>query len=495
MGLFKHHFLGLKILAVVSCLVLFFPQNIFAFSGSGSGTSGSPYLIGSCSQLQEITNALSSSYRLTQNIDCAGFSFTAIGSTGSPFTGTLDGQDHSISSLTISSGASYVALFTAAGNGATISKVHLVGGSITGVTYAASFIASLQGATSITDSSSSMNITAHATGGLVAVNQGNVTTTIARSAFTGNLTSSNSSYVGGIMAVELGGQLIVTDCYTSGTYSGLEYVGGLVGYGSTVTINNCYSTASLTGISGFSDVGGLIGAMLTGTITNSFAAGSLASYGSPFVGGVFGFADGNFSNVYFDITATGTSYCSGDGGTATCNGVNAGNSAPNYFKNNKTNAPLNAWNFSGVWKRTATYPVFGIDPGDSVVTVSSSSSPGPANPPSCGDSAPSAPPFLFQLDATHHQTTLSFTPNAQNVTQYFIAYGYSSGDMRFGTSFSQGASGGVQQYKINDLAPNTTYYFRVRAQNGCMAGDWGNEMRITTSQSSASSPKSVYYAK
>lgn len=53
---------------------------------------------------------------------------------------------------------------------------------------------------------------------------------------------------------------------------------------------------------------------------------------------------------------------------------------------------------------------------------------------------------------------------------------------RFGVEFNQGYSGGALSYTINALTPSTTYYFRVRGGNGCMPGDWGNELKVTTAR-------------
>lgn len=55
-----------------------------------------------------------------------------------------------------------------------------------------------------------------------------------------------------------------------------------------------------------------------------------------------------------------------------------------------------------------------------------------------------------------------------------IAYGLSPGDERYGVSFSAGLSSGVVNYTINDLNPNTTYYFKVRGGSGCAPGGWSN---------------------
>ncbi|OGG01418.1 hypothetical protein A2Z33_02675 [Candidatus Gottesmanbacteria bacterium RBG_16_52_11] len=100
--------------------------------------------------------------------------------------------------------------------------------------------------------------------------------------------------------------------------------------------------------------------------------------------------------------------------------------------------------------------------------------------PSCGDQAPQSVPNLFQIDAGSTQATLYFAPVSGSADKYFIAYGYTTGDSRFGAEINQSVSTGVISYTVDHLNPNTGYYFKVRAGNGCMPGNWGNEMKITT---------------
>jgi len=78
-------------------------------SGGGGGTSGDPYLVSSCADLQAMENDLYGHYQLTTDIDCAGFDagdgkgFRPIGSFDweTRFFGTLDGDGHTISNLHI----------------------------------------------------------------------------------------------------------------------------------------------------------------------------------------------------------------------------------------------------------------------------------------------------------------------------------------------------------------------------------------------------------
>lgn len=114
--------------------------------------------------------------------------------------------------------------------------------------------------------------------------------------------------------------------------------------------------------------------------------------------------------------------------------------------------------------------------------------------PSCANEAPSSTPDLFQIDALNTKAILFFAPASGSVNKYMISYGIKSGDESYGIEFNQETTNGALSYTINNLSSNTTYYFRVRAGNGCMPGKWSNEMNIkttTTSQSSMTYYKNI----
>ncbi len=92
----------------------------------------------------------------------------------------------------------------------------------------------------------------------------------------------------------------------------------------------------------------------------------------------------------------------------------------------------------------------------------------------CTDFAPVNSPDLFQIDRAGSKAVLYFTPLNDYLTYYYIAYGLSPGDERFGVSFPASPSKGVVSFTINDLNPNMTYYFKVRGGNSCAPGGWSN---------------------
>lgn len=100
--------------------------------------------------------------------------------------------------------------------------------------------------------------------------------------------------------------------------------------------------------------------------------------------------------------------------------------------------------------------------------------------PRCPMEKPNHKPELFQIDTTRTSATLYFTPVNNAVTEYRIVYGYAKGQDDFGVSYPMGYYDGVLSYTINHLNPETRYYFKVTAVNGCRYGYWSNTMSART---------------
>ena len=112
-------------------------------------------------------------------------------------------------------------------------------------------------------------------GGLV----GNSESTITNCYSTGNVSGHDN--VGGLMGQASG---TITSCYSTGNVAGNSDVGGLAGVAIAI-ITSCYSTGSVTGSSDF--VGGLLGGALVGTITSCYSTGNVSGVSD--VGGLVGF--------------------------------------------------------------------------------------------------------------------------------------------------------------------------------------------------------------
>ena len=125
----------------------------------------------------------------------------------------------------------------------------------------------------------------------------------------------------------------------------------------------------------------------------------------------------------------------------------------------------------------STYAVFGekMTTGNSNNDTNSNSI---SSSQSCFDPKPAGTPDLFWIDTNQTQATLYFTPITDN-KKYYISFSTNENAEEHGVEVNLESSG-VQNYTINLLSPNTTYYFKVRGQNGCMPGDWSNVRSGTT---------------
>jgi hypothetical protein len=326
------------------------PALAFAFSGYGSGGGSDPYQIGTCAELQDIRNDLSASYVLIRDINCTGTSFTSIGPV---FTGTLDGQDHTVTGLSISGEG----LFDSA-QGATVENIILISGTVTG---GSSMVGSVMGTVNAGDTTLLQNVHSYLnvsgstyTGGLVG-NDATGSLTVNQSSYNGILTShgSTGSYAGGLAGQAFG---TFANDYVKGMINTTNAAGGLFGITDTAfTVSNSYSYISID-VGGQSNQGGLIGVFSGGNVNNVFSANLMTGAGSSNVGGMFGAASASASNSYYDSYTEEALPCAGSG-TQGCTAVNVSNSSPNYFKQGSSNAPLDGWNFSNIWQyNTGGYP-------------------------------------------------------------------------------------------------------------------------------------------
>lgn len=117
----------------------------------------------------------------------------------------------------------------------------------------------------------------------------------------------------------------------------------------------------------------------------------------------------------------------------------------------------------------SVYGVFG-----QVLSVTTCS----ASAPVCQDAKPVSIPNLFQINVSATKATLYFTPVTPD-RRYFISYSTKSPAEEHGADVYLGNTG-VQNFTVNYLAPNTTYYFKVRGQNGCMPGEWSSILEAKT---------------
>lgn len=258
---------------------------------NGTGSQSDPYEISNASELQAMEDDLDAHYELISDINASsttqwnnGKGFDPVGrSTNSdftppPFTGSLNGNDHTISGITINrKNQNNIGLFGAIGKSAAVTNI-----SLTNTTVTAEL----------------------GVGGLVGKIENNGT--VASATSSGNI--SGDVYVGGLVGMNVDSG-IVTNATASGSVSGNNSVGGLVGLNSGGTIRSAKASAD---VAGGSEVGGLTGNHGAGSvIQNTFAVGSVSGDGD--IGGLTGDDTNAFENTgttknsYWDIKTTGQS--------------------------------------------------------------------------------------------------------------------------------------------------------------------------------------------
>lgn len=98
---------------------------------------------------------------------------------------------------------------------------------------------------------------------------------------------------------------------------------------------------------------------------------------------------------------------------------------------------------------------------------------------SCSDKTPGSTPQLSSAVASgSNQITLTWKDSSNPVSYYLVSYGIAPGKYIYGNPNVGGQ--GTTSYTINNLAKGTTYYFAVKAVNGCAPGSFSNEASATT---------------
>ncbi len=438
--------------------------------------------VATCADLATLgTNpsAAGDTINLIADLDCTGVGFTAIFSGG--FTGTFDGHDHSISHLTINQPGNYdVGLFSNT-NGATIQNLNLVSGSVAGSNAAGGLIGLAQN-TTVKHVTSAVNVSSAGdqVGGLIGLVQSPGTTLIQDVAVTGDVTDPGGLFGGGYVAGLVG--LVIADSGDAATLQRVSYagslsansgsrVGGLMGAAfvtgnsaaAAVTIADSYNAGTVT--TSDNEVGGILGSAIaigsgvTSIIDLSRVYNRGAVIGTDGVGGLFGIANSTHSgdaisitdsfsagavtatvanggglvgansadpptilsttNDFYDGPATGQSVCAGLlAPTGSCTRIDTG-SQPSYFKANRTNPPLNNWDFSTIWTTNpGTYPtLIPVSDGDGIALAEEGTAPnlGDANNDGINDAAEAnVTSFVDAVDG--HYVAVALDPACSNGT-------------------------------------------------------------------------------
>jgi len=262
--------------------------------GSTSGAGTAPILlteystdIASAHQLQLMALAPSADYFLTNDVNAIGSEsykdvwgsggFRPIGGTTIPsrFSGTFNGNGHSISNLSITQSNDPAGLFGSV-DGGVIENVGLINANVAGNSYVGGLVGRADDAT------------------------------IERVFVSGALQGGSTANLGGLVGI-VGGTTSIANSWTDVAITGEAALnGGIAGwlqYGTTITQSHADGYISVSSGS----AGGLVGYNSAGTISFSYAAGGGVATGGTYAGGIAGMNIGTITDVYASETVIGSS--------------------------------------------------------------------------------------------------------------------------------------------------------------------------------------------
>jgi len=296
---------------ILLALILAYTPALFAQTATppaGTGTAGDPYQIATMENLYWLTThpeSWTNQFIQTADLNASSTSSWNSGSGLNPignspyFSGTYNGQSHTISGLYINrSGTNVIGLFGEITSTGIVKNIVLLNATVRGYEF---------------------------TGGLAGINQGN----ILNCGISGSVTGNN--WVGGIVGSNNYGTTNAS--YSSASVTGSQVVGGLIGENWYGTANNCYATGS---VSGSSYIAGLAGNNYVATITNSYATGLITTSSTKY--GLVGYTSAaTCTNSFWDTQTTGTNTSNGGTGKTT---------AEMKTQSTFTDA---GWNFTTIW--------------------------------------------------------------------------------------------------------------------------------------------------
>lgn len=296
--------------------------------------------ISTLEQLQAMKDNLSEDYILDNDIDASatsgwneGLGFDPIGDWNTGFSGSFDGQNHSITGLYINRTEEQpVGLFGYVLAGANIKDVVL----------------------------SDVDIKGYYAGGIAGDCKANVTNCHVIGDV--RMSSLDSYYIGGLIGWS--GENTISQCSSEGTAEGIS-PGGLIGRAKEVTVSKCHSKSNVIVYDAAFSGGGLIGfAYQNSVISNSYAKGSVSeAVDYCRGGGLIGYVrDSSVSNCYstgnistfnaggllgksLDITIFNSFWDTETSGCATSEG-----GIGKTTEQMKTKSTFTDWDFDTIWR-------------------------------------------------------------------------------------------------------------------------------------------------
>ncbi len=325
------------------------PKEVGFHELDGSGDPQDPYIITTADELNAMRQNVAAHYRLGNDIDLsatviwnAGLGWEPVGGPGPSFTGSLNGNGHTLSNLTIF-GTGYGLFGWVDGaliRNLKLDSVHISGGSqcgaLAGYLSSSSRVDNVQVTGEIVSRSGP-------TGGVIGYLNDSI---LLRVHMLGEVTGEDVVEVGGVAGRSNLGRIFYSS--SRGAVEGLNTVGGLIGAAEGGVISDCYSHASVHAnggaVGGFAGSAGASGAVV---IYRCFSSGAVTFGEDQGVGGFQG--DGELTasrDCYWDLDTSGRAVSAGGTGKTT--------------GEMKQRATYKHYNFVSLWMidEDNDYPVF-----------------------------------------------------------------------------------------------------------------------------------------
>lgn len=340
---------------ILSGLIASNPSDIYASNGyaGGSGTQSDPYLISTPEHLNQVRLDVADSsgkyYKVVNDIDLSGFdsdndasngNWTPIGTEAVPFKGNFDGNGHIVKSMVINLPSTRrIGLFgSASGSSTLIRNLGVIDADVIGGVHTGIFIGENTKSSRVEKVYTSGTVSgSEQAGGVIGINQGGASISKSFSTATVSGRSSSLSDAGGFAGVNYDGGTI-RECFAAGDVTGVgDNVGGFIGRNTvSAYIYDSYATGNA---SSTRYVGGFVGKNFNGAgVYRSFAVGVPSSTSSA-PGGLAGYNSGSSSQSYWDKETSGVTYTATGTGLTTQQMIGS-NAATN----------MSGFDFSTVWK-------------------------------------------------------------------------------------------------------------------------------------------------
>ncbi len=250
----------------------------------GSGTEDDPFLISSAREMELIHDMPDMCFKLVNDINLSS-TWKAIGTIGEDFSGTFDGNGHTVSALNCT--YQYTGIFSV--NNGTIMNLKVAVTQNKKVLYSGSRV--FIGAIAEENSGEIVNCSV----------SGNFYTDTETGRYTSRGPTKYYAYIGGIVGVN---KNIIRNCGSRTNITSEQgYVGGITGHNDG-EIENCYSLGNINANSSYSSYsGGLVG-YNDGTVRYSYSVGKVTG---DYNGGLIGYSRSysDVVNSYYDKDVSG----------------------------------------------------------------------------------------------------------------------------------------------------------------------------------------------